>query len=297
MTVSEVTGRFTSFTGQVEFPEKGNVPKSLLISIDTSSLDTGNRQRDGHLRSQEFLKSKTHPFMTFQSQEIVQLRPGQMRAKGILTLGGVAKPLNIDFSLTDSMKDTWNFENRFARFRSTINRKEFGINWNKTMKDNKYLVGEDITFWGTVQLQPRGQGTPGNKHMIPDTAYIRKRERLLRGEISQEQFDKDTGALPVKNFGTTPAPIVKAVPDVRVENKTPPERDVRNRPQWQLSFWTLGLFGFFASMIIGLYTKKIVSERYPDKYAEGGWFGLLTDSLSIPIMLFYALALWEVGWG
>lgn len=297
LSVSEVTGRFTSFTGQVEFPEKGSVPEKIFISVDTASLDTGNRQRDGHLRTQEFLKSKTNPFMTFESQEITELKAGQLRAKGTLTLGGVARPMSIDFSLSDSMKDTWNYENRFAKFRSTINRKEYGINWNKTLQDNKYLVGENITFWGTIQLQPRGQATPGNKHMIPDTAYIRKREKLLRGEISHEQFDRETGASQVKHTGASTPPTQKEIPRALVENKPAPDRDVRDRPLWQLSFWTLGLFGFFSSIIMGLYTKKIVSERYPEKYSEGGWFGLLTDSLSIPIMLFYALALWEVGWG
>lgn len=297
LTVSEVTGRFTSFTGQVEFPENGSVPERIFISVDTSSLDTGNRQRDGHLRTQEFLKSKTHPYMTFESQEITPLKAGQLRAKGTLTLGGVAKPMSIDFSLSESMKDTWNYENRFAKFRSTINRTEYGINWNKTLQDNKYLVGENITFWGTVQLQPTGQGTPASKHMIPDTAYIRKREKLLRGEISQDEFDRETGASAVISPGASTPTIQSEIPETLVEDKPAPDRDVRDRPLWQLSFWTLGLFGFFSSIIMGLYIKKIVSEKYPEKYSEGGWFGLLTDSLSIPIMLFYALALWEVGWG
>jgi polyisoprenoid-binding protein YceI len=296
LTVSEVTGRFNRFSGQVEFPEGRSLPSHVLITIETASLDTGNRQRDGHLRSQAFLRAKTHPHMTFEGRSFTELRHGQLRAQGTLTIAGTARPFSIDFSLTDPVKDTWNYENRFVRFRSKINRKDFKIVWNKTLTDNQYLVGEDITFWGTFQLQPRNLSTPSSKHMIPDTTYIRKREKLNRGEITADGFPKlEEKAAPVMRGKKTSAPDI--TPLTPAMDKAVEVEDIRGRTSWQVAFWTLGLFGFFACIILGLYTKKFVSEHWPQKYSEGGVFGILTDSVTIPLVFLYALAFWEVGWG
>lgn len=289
LTVSEVTGRFNKFSGKADFPEGKRIPSHILISVETDSLDTGNRQRDGHLKSQEFLKTKTHPQMIFESRSISELKPGQLRAQGTLSLGGVTKPFALNFELTDPRKDTWNYESRFARFRSKINREEFRIVWNKTLTDNKYLVGEEISFWGTFQLQPVNSSTPSSKHMIPDTKYIRKREKLNRGEISQVDVSKPGSTASVEKTN----PHVRLAPEVNAKEIS----DIRGRTSWQVAFWTLGMFGFMACIIIGLYTKKIVSEHWPEKYAEGGLFGLLTDSVTIPLFLIYALTFWEVGWG
>ena len=289
--VSEITGRFNEFTGHVSFPDKSNIPNEVSIQVKTASLDSGNRQRDGHLRSEDFLKAQTHPEITFTSQKISHVSGNNYRAQGILSVAGVANPFIIDFSMTPSVKDTWNFENRFVKFRSKFSRKDFRIVWNKTLADNKYLVGDMITIWGTFQLQPGSAKTPTSKHMIPDTAYIRNREKLNRGENAPVQIIRTVPPADVKGM-EAPVGKVKASDPVYSGKK-----DNRGTGAWWMSLGVLGLFGFIGSIMFGIYTKKMVSDKYPEKYRESSALGLLTDAVAVSVILIYAIAFWELGWG
>jgi polyisoprenoid-binding protein YceI len=289
--VSEITGRFNEFTGQVSFSEKGNLPQEISIHVKTASLDSGNRQRDGHLKSEDFLKAKTNPEITFNSQKITHISGELYRAQGILFVAGVANPSVIDFSMTPAMKDTWNFENRFVKFRSKFSRKDFRIVWNKTLADNKYLVGDIITIWGTFQLQPGTAKTPSSKHMIPDTSYIRKREKFNRGE-NVEVPAMTPSPMPVDgNEYSPPEETNTAAPFMSGK------KDNRGTGAWWMALGVLGLFGFLGSIMFGIYTKKMVSDKYPTKYNERSLLGLLTDAVAVSIILIYALAFWELGWG
>ncbi len=291
LTVSEVTGRFTKFTGELRFPESAKNPDYVFLSIDVGSLDTGNKTRDGHLKSQDFLKAKTRPEIKFESTAITQVKPDLFRANGNLTVAGVSKSFVVEFSLTDAMKDTWNYENRFVKFRSKINRKDFGITWNKTLSDSQYLVGEEISFWGNMQLQPQQGATPSNKHMIPDTAQIREREKLNRGEVISEKSGAKVNIVP-------PTTSEKKWDVKKRESEITKNVDeTRDSVGWWVAFGFLGMLGFMATIAVGLYIKDFVSKRYPIQYSEGGLMGLSTDILSIIFGFAYAVALWEVGWG
>ncbi len=294
LNVTDVTGRFNSFSGTVNF-ERPDLPKEISIRIETSSLDSGNNLRDGHLKSHEFLKSKEHPFITFKSETVSLKKDRNFVATGTLFLASVSRKHSFEFSLSAPKKDTWNYQSRFVKFKSKINRKDFNLVWNKTLSENKYLVGEEISIWGTFQLQPGSQVTPTSKHMIPDTSYIRKREKLNRGELTQDDFDQD--AKPSMG-GKSPQILKPKTAQVPLTTKgIPYHRDFRQSMTWQVSFWTLGLFGFLAAIIIGLYTKNVIVQKYPDKYREGGRLGIISDSIIIVFVLVYVVAFWEVGWG
>jgi hypothetical protein len=128
--------------------------------------------------------------------------------------------------------------------------------------------------------------------MIPDTGYIRKRERMARGEVLGELPE---AAINPEKLQFSPKENIAVAPEVK--NQVLYQKDFRQDMLWRISFWTLGLMGFFASVIIGLYTKKIVADKYPESYREGGHWGLISDSITIIFILVYCLALWEVGWG
>jgi polyisoprenoid-binding protein YceI len=180
LNVSEVSGRFTKFSGLVQFDEKIKTPQQISVKIETASIETGNKMRDGHLKGSDFLQSKQFPTITFISSSIKLIKDNHFSASGELTIKDVTKSAVIDFQLTDSVKDTWGYDNKFVKFKSVVSRKNYNINWNKTLDDQKYLVGDEVTFWGTFQIQPLRGKTPSSKHMIPDTQYIRSREELLR---------------------------------------------------------------------------------------------------------------------
>lgn len=194
MGVSELTGRFNEFSGNVHYGDKTQHPEKLEVLISSSSIDTGNKMRDGHLRGSDFFQSNQHPYIKFTSDKIKFIKSGSYRALGILNIKGIAKPAEIEFTTTESLKDTWGYDNKFVKFKSSVNRKDFGINWNKSLDGKELLVGDKITYQGTFQIQPASNKTPNSKHMIPDTEYIRERDesfisRKLRGLINGKATD------------------------------------------------------------------------------------------------------------
>lgn len=190
MNVSELTGRFNDFNAEIIYDQKLNRPQELTVSIKASSIDTGNKLRDGHLRGTDFFESHKYPEIIFKSKNISVLKDGTMRAVGHLSIKNMTRPETIDFTVTDSVKDTWGYENKFVKFKSKMNRKDYNINWNKTLDQEKFLVGDEVTYWGVFQIQPLDGKTPMSKHMIPDTKYLREREDLMRKEKEENSFSK-----------------------------------------------------------------------------------------------------------
>lgn len=285
--VSELTGRFNRFIGETEIDDSG-VPKSLSVVIEAKSLDTGNDVRDGHLRRSEFFAVSTYPEISFQSGFIQSMGGRRYRANGKLTIKNVTREHAIDFTLSDELVDTWGYPNRMVKFETLIDRTQYGLLWNKTLTGKDYLVGELVKIRGGLQLQPGQALTPKSKHMIPDTPYIRNRERSLRGEAKAPespvvQADPGSGGLPK---ATRSAPVVV--------------KEVMPRPGRSLFWWIwfsiLGLFGFFGVTLIGILGKKTLLRYYTLKYEETGRLGLLSDLVVIGLVLIYAYAFWVVGW-
>ena len=285
--VSEITGRFSKFDGEIQFDDKTKTFKSLSVQIDTQSIDTGNKMRDGHLKSNDFLKTSLYPTMKFISNDIRQLKPNVYRARGDLTIRDITRPTTLDFSASDLIKDTWGFQNVFIKFSTKINRQEFKMVWNKTLPQSEYLVGDVVSVRGNLQIQPLGDKTPTTKHMIPDTQSIRQREKVLRGEESAVEM-KNVGEGTPMRFATD-------------KNAAPSEhRSVVSREKsmtWWFSLSILGLLGFLASITMGTKAKQYVAARFHKDYVEAGLLGNLTDLIVVVVVLIYAMAFWYVGWG
>ena len=190
MGVSELTGRFNEFNGKVEFTDQNDRIESLLVQISASTIDTGNKMRDGHLKGGDFFQCQQHPYITFKSNQISSIGANTYKASGDMSIKGITRPASILFTATKSLKDTWGYENKFIKFKSSINRKDYNINWNKTLDGKQFLVGDVVTFWGTFQIQPAKSATPNSKHMIPDTQYIRNRDMERRN--GTEQLEKES---------------------------------------------------------------------------------------------------------
>ena len=188
--VSELTGRFTAFDANVEVEDKPLSFKALNIQIDVNSIETGNKMRDGHLKNSEFFDARQFPYIQFKSDKIVLVKDNKYKAQGTLILKNVSRPATVEFTVTNSVKDTWGYENKFVKFESKLNRKDFNINWNKTLDNQKYLVSDEVTYRGVFQIQPNDGKTPASKHMIPDTEYIREREVQNRKNQEESSFSK-----------------------------------------------------------------------------------------------------------
>ena len=292
LNVSEVTGRFQKISGSSEINEKG-IPQSILMQIDVNSIDTGNNMRDGHLKGSEFFQSKVFPSMVYTSDKIQKIGDNKFQAEGELLIKKYKRPMTIVFTLTDEVSDTWGYKSRFIKFSSHLKRSDFKLNWNKTLLNEKYLVGDEVKFWGRFQLQLRNEITPTSKHMIPDTSYIREREKISRGEIPE---DKPL-VVPKK------ADVYQLTPQIRTNHSAPQSSktieatSIRRSTTWWIALFTLGFLGFVAVIIVSYYSKNIFADYFPRKYEENGIIGYVTDFMVIIFVMIYSIAFWIVGWG
>jgi polyisoprenoid-binding protein YceI len=287
--VSEVTGRFKKFSGELKLTPQGR-PSQIELQIDADSIDTGNKLRDSHLKRHDFLDSQAHPVIKFESQAL-QPRNNKFEASGTLIFKGKSRPLKLVFSLSEEVTDTWNKKSRFVKFDFYLSRRELGIDWNKTLPGEEFLLGDKIHLWGSFQLQPSGGNTHSTKHMIPDTPYVREREKILRGEKENSDFESTKGAAQTHTFPLSAA-------SNKVEAKESNESsDPRSRLQWQIAFGIMGLLGFFSTIFIGVFFKRWFHKKTRENHTETGFMGLLTDLFIILIVFIYAVSLWELGWG
>ncbi len=292
LNVSEVTGRFKNLSGATELDEKG-APRSIEIVIDASSVDTGNGMRDGHLKSAEFFQTKSHPFFYFTSSRFERIDPKNFKAFGDLVIKNEKKPITVSFNLSDEVMDTWGYKSRFARFTANLKRSDFKLNWNKTLLNKKFLVGDEVKLWGTFQLQPRQGITPQSKHKIPDTYYIRAREKFNRGEATQ-----------IPKFREVPETLhLRQTNQIREKSKSQVEKgralethSLRSTTWW-VALFTLGFLGFISVILIGIKVKLFLSDYLSKKYVENGFLGHTADLVVIILVAMYSVAFWIVGWG
>ncbi|MGH9125676.1 MAG: YceI family protein [Acidimicrobiales bacterium] len=155
MMVSKVRGRFGTFEGQI-VTATDPAQSSVTATVDLSSIDTNDANRDGHLRSADFFDVDTHPKMTFQSTSVAAGRDGYV-VTGDLTLHGVTKSVQLNVEVNGFGPDP--FGGVRAGFTATteISRKEFGIEFNMPLPDGVGVVVGDkvqVTIEAEAVLQP-----------------------------------------------------------------------------------------------------------------------------------------------
>lgn len=180
MKISEVSGRFREFRASGELDE--NKLKNIEVVIDSSSIDTSHKMRDNHLKGHDFFKAKDFPQIVFKSDKVIPLGNSKYTAEGKLTIKDISKTSTFTIELSENLKDTWGYENRFAKFSGEIDRRDFEMNWNKTLDQKDFLVGDTISISGVFQIQPAASLTPNSKHMIPDTEEIRQKDSQRQDE-------------------------------------------------------------------------------------------------------------------
>jgi polyisoprenoid-binding protein YceI len=145
MMVSNVKGTFGTFNGAAEVDEKDITRSKLSVTIDTASINTGVLKRDEHLRSADFFDMAKYPIMTYVSKKVEKNGNDRLKIYGDLTLRGITKPVVLDVEgPTKVYKDPQGKLRRGASATATINRKDFGLTWNKVIEAGGVLVGEEV---------------------------------------------------------------------------------------------------------------------------------------------------------
>ena len=144
--ITKVRGSFNDFTGTVTVPEEGINGAKAEVTINATSIDTRNADRDGHLKSNDFFDMENHPQITFTSTKIEANGSGGVDVTGDLTIKGTTKSITIPFSYEGTATDP--FGNQRAGFEGTtvINRSDFGLSWNAALETGGVLVSEKVTL-------------------------------------------------------------------------------------------------------------------------------------------------------
>jgi polyisoprenoid-binding protein YceI len=153
LTVSNVKGSFNKAQGVVMIDDKDITSLRVEISIDASSVDTGHAQRDEHLRGPDFFDVTKYPAITFVSKKVSKTDTNRLRVEGELTIHGVTKAITVEVEgPTSEIKDPWGNFRRGATATSKINRRDFGITWNKVLDTGGLVVGDEVNIYVEVEL-------------------------------------------------------------------------------------------------------------------------------------------------
>ena len=144
--VSKVRGQFGDTTGTIDIDDKDLTKSKVDVVIDAASISTGNDDRDKHLRSEDFFWVEKHPKVTFVSTKVEKAKgKASYKVTGDLTMRGVTKPVTLDVSYTgQELKTPWGSVVRGASATATINRKDWGILWNKTFDGGGITVSDNV---------------------------------------------------------------------------------------------------------------------------------------------------------
>ena len=144
--VTKVRGQFDEFEGHAHVDFSDASKCTAEVKIAAMSIDTRNEQRDGHLRSNDFFDVPNHPEITFRSTSVEKHGDDVYRVTGDLQIKGVTRPVSIDFEFTGAAKDPFGNLRLGFEGSTTINRRDWGVEWNAPLETGGVLVSEKVTL-------------------------------------------------------------------------------------------------------------------------------------------------------
>jgi len=146
--LTNVEGRFRTFEGQIAFDPAAPEKTTVRGSIDVATIDTNVAKRDDHLRSPDFFDVAKFPKIEFVSSGVSDVDKAKNTGKirGNLTMHGVTKPVVLDAQFLGAATDPWGNKKGGFTASTTIDRKDFGLTWNKTLEAGGVLVGDEVTI-------------------------------------------------------------------------------------------------------------------------------------------------------
>ena len=151
MVLTEVTGNFKEFDATMTTNGEELANPSVKVAIKTSSINTENERRDGHLRSADFFESEKYPEITFVSRSFEKGEGNQYKVTGDLTMHGVTKSVTIDARYMGQAKDMRGNLRVGFKGTTTVNRTDYGVKYNATLEGGGLLIGNDVTV--TINAQ------------------------------------------------------------------------------------------------------------------------------------------------
>jgi polyisoprenoid-binding protein YceI len=159
--MSKVSGKFVDFAGTINVDPQKPAEGKVEFTIKTASVDTGVADRDKDLRSANFFDVEKNPEITFKS---VSIKPTAKKnaydVAGDLTMHGVTKRITLPVEFLGFAKDPWGFQRAGFSLETTLNRKDYGLNWNKALDNGGFLVGDDVDIAINIEATKKAEAAP-----------------------------------------------------------------------------------------------------------------------------------------
>ncbi len=152
LVISTVTGSFKAFSGTVISENDTFENAKIRLSIDATSIDTNQPQRDQHLKSGDFFDTDKYPTIDFESTGFTKKSGDDYILTGNLTMHGVTRPVELNVEYGGSEKDGYGNAKHGFEITGKINRKEFGLTYNSVTEAGGLALGEDIKLLANVQV-------------------------------------------------------------------------------------------------------------------------------------------------
>ncbi len=151
MVIAEVEGQFKEFDIKVDAGE-GFADTEVEVIIKAASIDTGNSDRDNHLRSADFFDVENHEEIRFNSTSLEKISDDKFKMRGDLTIRGISRPIELDVIYGGQIKDPWGNERVGFKVKGQVNRFNYDLKWNNLMETGGAIVGKTIDLNCHVEL-------------------------------------------------------------------------------------------------------------------------------------------------
>jgi polyisoprenoid-binding protein YceI len=144
MMIAKVRGNFRRLNGEVQLPEGSSIPLSIVAEIEAGSVETGDDQRDVHLRSSDFFDVENYPRLTFKSTSIVKLSDTTFDVTGELTIRSTTKSVRFPVEVEGQATDPQGVRRIGYSGRLRVDRREFGLTFNRALETGGVLIGNEV---------------------------------------------------------------------------------------------------------------------------------------------------------
>jgi polyisoprenoid-binding protein YceI len=154
MMLTTVRGRVSGVSGTIEIDQENPAASSASVELDRTTIETGNDQRDAHLRSPDFFDVEQFPTITFRTRRIAGARAEEgasFRVVGDLTVRGVTREITLDATYEGQGRDPWGGDRVSFSAEGKLDRRDFGLTWNAALETGGVLVSNDVKVRIDVQ--------------------------------------------------------------------------------------------------------------------------------------------------
>jgi polyisoprenoid-binding protein YceI len=153
MVIASVRGNIPNIQGTILLDDKDITKSTVMVTLAVDSIDTNVDKRDAHLKSADFFDVDNCPVITFVSKKIEKVADGQLKVTGDLTIHAVTREVELQIEgPTESIKDPWGKTRKGVQATTRIDRKDFGLTWNKTLDNGGLLIGDEVDISIDLEL-------------------------------------------------------------------------------------------------------------------------------------------------